>query len=117
MPTPLIVYKILLRTAWEAAVASGSFAGSSDDLRDGFVHLSAAAQLSGTAEKHFKGQDGLVLVAFETAELGPALKWETSRGGELFPHLFSDLPASKARQVYDLPLGGDGIPLIPKGLQ
>jgi len=115
--THRIVYKILAREEWDAAVARGGYAGSADDLRDGFVHLSAATQLFGTAAKYFRGQDGLVLVAFDAVELGGSLKWEPSRGGELFPHLFCELPAKCARQVYDLPLGDDGIPLIPEGLE
>jgi len=111
-----VVYKMLPRAEWERAVQAGFYAGSADDLRDGFVHLSAATQLAGTAAKYFHGQSDLVLVAFRAEDLGPALKWEPSRGGELFPHFFSDLPADKAAAVYELPLGDDGVPLIPGGL-
>lgn len=114
--TQSVVYKILPRADWDAAVMAGSFAGSPDDLRDGFVHLSAAPQLAGTAAKYFKGKSNLVLVSFEAEALGSSLKWELSRGAELFPHFYSALPADKALAVYELPLGSDGVPLIPEGL-
>lgn len=114
--TQSIVYKILARTDWEAALASGSYAGSADDLRDGFVHLSTAAQLSGTAAKYFRDLSDLTLVAFHATDLGPALKWEPSRGGQLFPHLYSELPTANAVAVYEMPLGPDGIPCIPESI-
>lgn len=111
------VYKILPRSDWEAAVAKGSFAGSADDVRDGFVHLSAASQLSGTAAKYFGGQTDLLLVSFLANDLGPTLKWEKSRGGALFPHLYSELPADKAKRVIELTLDEAGIPVIPQDLK
>lgn len=113
---PSDVYKILPAGDWQGAVAAGSYAGSADDTRDGFIHLSTAEQLPGTAEKFFKGQRGLVLVQFAAADLGPALKWEPSRGGALFPHLYAVLPADKALAVVPLELDADGIPVMPGGI-
>lgn len=110
------VYKILPREDWEAATPSGSYLGSPDDLRDGFIHLSAAPQLAGTVRKFFKGQSDLLLVSFRSKDLGNDLRWEPSRGGELFPHLYSPLPIRKALDIYELHLGEDGLPTIPEGL-
>lgn len=111
-----LVYKILPAADWQAAVDAGCYAGSQDDARDGFIHLSTAAQLSGTASKFFRGQSGLVLVSFKAGDLGADLRWEPSRGGELFPHLYSDLPTEKALATAPLPLDGDGVPTMPGGL-
>lgn len=91
-----IVYKITKVEDWKEAKARGSFFGSRDDSRDGFIHLSAEHQVRDTLEKHFSGEDDLVLIAFEAEALGPSLRWEASRGGDLFPHLYADLPASRA---------------------
>jgi uncharacterized protein (DUF952 family) len=104
------VYKILPRAEWDAAAAGGAYAGSADDARDGFIHLSAADQAQATADKYFRGQAGLVLVAFEAEALGPALKWEPSRGGALFPHLYGPLPAAAALEARAVPLRLDGTP-------
>ena len=111
-----IVYKIATEADWRAACLAGVYAGSYDDVRDGFIHLSTAAQLPGTAAKHFKGKPGLVLVAFETAALGAALKWEPSRGGELFPHLYEPLRTTLAMWTREMPLGDDGVPKLPAEL-
>ena len=116
MADDTIVYKILTRQAWEAAIAAGRFDGSADDARDGFIHLSAADQLAGTAAKYFKGQPALVLVAIDAAKLGAALRWEPSRGGALFPHLYDALDASAAISVTPMPLGTDGVPALPKDI-
>jgi uncharacterized protein (DUF952 family) len=89
--TPQIIYKICRRDEWSAAERERLFRGSPDDLRDGFIHFSTAAQCPGTFEKYFAGQTGLVLVAVDTRALGTALKWEPSRGGALFPHLYGEL--------------------------
>jgi len=105
-----LVYKILPRMAWDEAVARGRFDGSPVDLEDGFIHFSTAAQAQETAAKHFRGQAGLVVVAFETSSLGPALRWEPSRGGQLFPHLYAPLDPALAKNVLDAPLGADGAP-------
>jgi uncharacterized protein (DUF952 family) len=110
------VYKICARAAWEEACRAGAFAGSADDRRDGFIHLSARHQLAGTAARHFRGEADLVLVAFEAARLGPKLAWEPSRGGDLFPHLYGDLPTSAALWTRPLELGSDGLPVLPEEL-
>src|SRR5262245_35061897 len=111
-----IVYKILPDSAWREAVRRGSYAGSADDHRDGFIHLSAADQLAGTAAKHFKGHTDLVLVALDVGRLGSALRWEPSRGGALFPHLYAPLDPSAAIEVHPLSLGPNGVPAMPAGL-
>lgn len=112
--TDPIIYKILAASEWQAAVTAGSYAGSPDDTRDGFIHFSTAAQLAGTAAKYFKDKPDLVLVAVATDLLGGRLRWEPSRGGQLFPHLYSPLETNAATAVLPLPLGADGVPLIPR---
>lgn len=115
-PNDTTIYKILGESEWQAALRVGSYAGSADDARDGFIHLSTASQLAGTAEKHFKDKPGLVLVALDAARLGPQLKWEPSRGGALFPHLYAPLDVRAATSVLPMPLGADGVPALPEGL-
>ncbi len=85
-----LVYKLLRAAEWQAFDASGEFAGSADDVRDGFIHLSTAGQVAGTRAKYFAGVD-TVCVTLDAAALGDALKWEASRGGALFPHLYRAL--------------------------
>ena len=109
-----IVYKILEAAEWQAATRSGFYVGSADDLRDGFIHLSTAGQLAGTAAKYFRGRPGLVLVACDVGRLGPMLRWEPSRGGALFPHLYSRLEVTAAQWVLPLALDADGIPALPE---
>ena len=103
-----LIYKICDRALWREAERAGVFGGAPVDRRDGYIHFSTADQLAETAEKHFAGQSNLVLVAVDAAALGPALKWEPSRGGALFPHLYSDLRLDHVRWVKPLPLGPDG---------
>jgi uncharacterized protein (DUF952 family) len=88
------IYKICESAAWQAAEQAGLYRGSALDLRDGFIHFSTAAQVAETAAKHFAQQTNLMLVAVDGDALGPALKWEPSRGGDLFPHLYAALPVS-----------------------
>lgn len=109
-----LVYKIVQKDEWEAAQRAGVYHGSADDRRDGFIHFSAAHQLQGTASKHFRGQSGLILVGFRTGDLGEALRWETSRGNDLFPHLYEALQTSLAVAVHELQLDGGGVPVIPE---
>jgi uncharacterized protein (DUF952 family) len=93
----MLIYKIFRASEWAAAERDGLFRGSPDDRRDGFIHCSTAEQTPGTYEKYFSGQDGLVLAAIDAETLGAALKWEPSRGGALFPHVYGDLPLSAVR--------------------
>jgi uncharacterized protein (DUF952 family) len=105
-----LVYKILPRAAWDEAVAKGRFDGSPVDLQDGYIHFSTAAQAQETAAKHFRGQADLLVVAVEAEALGPALRWEPSRGGQLFPHLYAPLDPALAKAVTEAPLAADGAP-------
>ena len=107
-----LIYKILPRAAWDEAVAQGRFDGSPVDLQDGFIHFSTAEQARETAAKHFHGHAGLVVAAFDADELGAALRWEPSRGGQLFPHLYGPLDPAMARSVTPAPLGDDGVPRL-----
>jgi uncharacterized protein (DUF952 family) len=104
------IYKILARGEWAAAQTAGAYEGSAVDQADGFIHFSTAAQAQETARRHFAGRGDLVVVAFEADELGAALKWERSRGGALFPHLYGPLPTRLALGVTEAPLGADGTP-------
>lgn len=106
-----IVFKIAPEALWREAVEKGSFTGSPVDVADGFIHFSTPAQVRETAAKHFAGVDQLVLVAVATDGLD--LRWEPSRGGDLFPHLYGALPLSAVRWVQPLPLGADGRHAFP----
>lgn len=91
---PATVYKILTAEQWAGFQTDGVFHGAPVDLADGYIHLSAAPQLQGTLEKHFAGQDGLVIAEIDLAVLGYTVRWEISRGGALFPHVYGPLPMS-----------------------
>lgn len=101
------IYKILGRDEWERALAQGVFEGSEVDRQDGFIHFSAAHQVRETVRRHFAGRSDLLLAAVDAEALGPELKWEASRGGELFPHLYAPLPAAHIRHAAPLPWQGD----------
>jgi uncharacterized protein (DUF952 family) len=103
-----LIYKIVTAPEWRAAAAAGVFRGAAVDLLDGFIHFSTAEQARETATKHFAGQDDLLLVAVDAARLGDALKWEVSRGGALFPHLYAPLSLDVVTRVDSLPLAADG---------
>jgi uncharacterized protein (DUF952 family) len=103
-----LIYKIAPCALWQAAEAKGVFDGAPIDQADGYIHFSTAAQARETAAKHFAGQDDLLLIAVETDRLGDALKYEVSRGGDLFPHLYASLPLDGVLWVKPLPLGSDG---------
>jgi len=101
-----LIYKILPATLWNAALSSNRFEGAAIDLVDGFIHFSAASQVEETARLHFGGQAGLVLVAVESERLSTALKWEPSRDGALFPHLYGTLAPALVHWVKPLPWDG-----------
>jgi uncharacterized protein (DUF952 family) len=114
MGTPSTIYKICQAAEWRAAQAAGAYDGAAIDRRDGYIHFSTAAQVAETAAKHFAGAGDLVLVAVDAAALATALKWEPSRGGDLFPHLYGALPLAAVRWTKALPLGGDGRHVFPE---
>jgi len=107
------IYKILPRAEWTAAVAAGRFDGSAVDLDDGYIHFSTGAQAAETARKYFLGQRDLVVLEVEGDVLGEALKWEPSRGGDLFPHLYGPLAVGDVLAVREAPLRPDGVPRVP----
>lgn len=111
----MMIYKILRRPEWDAFRAAGQTAGAPVDLADGFIHFSTSAQVVDTAARHFATETGLVLVAVEAGRLGPALRWEPSRGGQLFPHLYRALRLDEVVWDKSLPLGATGH-IFPEGL-
>jgi uncharacterized protein (DUF952 family) len=110
----LLIFKICPGRLWAAAEEAGVFTGAPVDLADGFIHFSTAEQVAETAAKHFAGQADLVLVAVDADALGDALRYEISRGGAPFPHLYAPLPLSAVRWVKPLPLGADGRHVFPE---
>ena len=109
-----LVYKISPDGLWREAEREGVFAGAPVDLQDGFIHLSTGAQVAETAARHFAGQGDLVLIAVDADALGPALRYERSRGGDLFPHVYGPLPLSAVRWAAPLPLGPNGRHVFPE---
>lgn len=110
-----VAYKLVDRNEWDAARAAGAYGGSAVDRADGYIHMSTAAQLAETARRHYAGRGGLVLVEVDAAALGEALRWEPSRGGDLFPHLYGPLPLSVALSERTLSVGDDGTPVFHDG--
>ena len=110
---PQTIFQICPETLWREAETRGRFDGAPIDLADGFIHFSTAEQVRETAAKHFSGQQGLLLVAIDENRLGEALKYEVSRGGALFPHLYAPLDLSAVAWVKPLPLGADGTHAFP----
>ena len=108
-----LIFHMCRRDEWDAAQARGAYAGSSQDQQDGFIHFSTAEQVGESARRHRAGQPNIVLLAADPAMLGSALKWEPSRRGALFPHLYGPLAVSAVRWVRDLPLGEDGLHILP----
>jgi uncharacterized protein (DUF952 family) len=107
------LYKICPASLWRNAERAGVFRGAEVDLRDGFIHFSTADQVAETAAKHFAGQDDLLLISVDVTTLGDALKWEPSRGGALFPHLYGELDLNAVTKVEALPLGSGGTHVFP----
>jgi uncharacterized protein (DUF952 family) len=110
---PTTIYKICPKTLWREAEAAGRFDGAPIDHADGYIHFSTGEQAVETAARHFAGQDHLMLIAVDAAALGPALKYEPSRGGALFPHLYAPLPLTAVKWARPLPLGPDGRHVFP----
>jgi uncharacterized protein (DUF952 family) len=108
-----IIYHMCPAETWAAAIAAGRYDGTADDRRDGFIHFSTGDQAAASARRHRAGQKGLVLVAVAAETLGGRLRWEPSRGGALFPHLYGPLDPAEAVSVVPLPLGPDGEHAFP----
>jgi len=104
------IYKILTAAEWAAARTAGRFDGSAVDLKDGYIHFSTAAQAKETARRHFHGVEDLVVLTVEAEALGDRLRWEPSRGGDLFPHLYAPLDARLVTAVTAAPLDAGGTP-------
>jgi uncharacterized protein (DUF952 family) len=113
MISDTVIHHMCREEEWAAAKLSGSYPGSSQDAADGFIHFSTASQIVESAAKHRAGQTGLVLLSVRTDLLDDALKWEPSRGGELFPHLYGPLPVDAVTAADPLPLGPDGRHVFP----
>ena len=111
---PTTIYKICQGALWREAQRAGVFRGAVVDARDGFIHFSSAAQVRETAAKHFAGVADLMLIAVDADALDAALKWEVSRGGDLFPHLYGPLPLAAVRWAKPLPLGADQRHVFPE---
>ena len=108
-----VAYKILTAAQWADWRATGMFAGAPVDLADGFVHLSAAEQVTETADRHFAGQNGLIVVRVDLTALGDAVRWEPSRGGALFPHVHAPLPLAVAMAHTPLARENGGAVILP----
>ena len=115
-PPMTIIYKICTSAEWRDAERDGVYSGSAVDRRDGFIHFSTTEQAAETAAKHFAGQRGLVLVSVDATALSDRLKWEPSRGGALFPHLYGGLELAAVLRVEPLPLDASGRHVFPKSL-
>ena len=111
-----LIYKILADAAYDAAKSEGRLVGTADDLRDGFIHLSAGHQVAGTLAKHFSGQEDLLLLTVDAESLGSALKWEESRGGDLFPHLYGPLRLDAVVAAEPLALDDNNRHILPEGV-
>ena len=109
----ILIYKICTAAEWHEAEHAGAYRGSAIDHHDGFIHFSTAEQAAETAARHFAGQRDLVLVAVAADKLGERLKWEPSRGGALFPHLYGELPLAAVLRVDPLPLEASGRHAFP----
>ena len=109
----MIIYHLARKSAWQQAEKSGTYTGTPEDLADGFMHFSTASQVAESAAKHRAGEKDLILVGAEGDRLGDALKWEKSRGDQLFPHLYADLPLSAVTLTVPLELDEIGLHIFP----
>ncbi len=113
MSTAQHIYHLAAAADWQAALATGLYRGSPDDIRDGFMHFSDGAQVAESAARHRAGRTDQILVCIASATLGQDLRWEVSRGGQLFPHLYAPLDIRKVLSTEPLPLGPDGRHVFP----
>lgn len=111
-----VIYKVCDRESWAEARRHGVYSGAPVDHEDGYIHFSTAAQLAETLARHFAGREGLVLLGVPVVRLGDALQWEPSRGGDLFPHLYAELPVSAVVSEHPLALDADGRHILPDDL-
>lgn len=117
MTDPDFIYKIATRAAYEAAAPTGSFAGMPIDFTDGYIHFSTAAQAAETLARHFAGQSDLLLIAVRTADVARDLRWEVSRGGALFPHLYAPLPLAAVAWTAPISVDTDGSCELPEAMR
>src|ERR1700690_1549070 len=108
-----IVYKIMSAAELKQMQRDGVFRGSPADIADGYIHLSVGSQLAVTFDKHFSGVDGLMLAAVDLSQLGDAVRWEPSRGGQLFPHIYGGLPITVVVSVEPVEPSSDGAVKLP----
>jgi uncharacterized protein (DUF952 family) len=108
-----VIYHLARDAGWRDAERSGTYTGTDEDRADGFLHFSTADQVAESAARHRRGETGLILVAVEADGLGETLRWEPSRGGALFPHLYGALPVASVLWSTPLPLGDDGLHRFP----
>ena len=114
--TDAVAYKVLYAEQWERLRTTGLFSGSADDIRDGYIHLSALGQLRGTLDKYFEGKHGLQLAEIDLSQLGETVRWEKSRGGADFPHIYGGLPLSAVKRHWTLGLDRHDKPVLPREL-
>jgi uncharacterized protein (DUF952 family) len=117
MPHPDTIYKVVTRPTFDAAAGAGEFPRAPIDLKDGYIHFSTATQLAETLRLHFAGQADLVVFAVRTADMGSGLRWEPSRGGQLFPHHYGALARSAIGQTADIAVAADGSVTLPGWVQ
>lgn len=116
-PSPQFIYKITTLPLFEAAQKSGTLTGMPIDLTDGYMHFSTAEQAGETLSRHFAGQSGLMLLAVPTASVEKDLKWEVSRGGALFPHLYAPLAMSDVAWSAPIAVAADGSCTLPEAVK
>ena len=109
-----LIYKICSNSEWEKALEEGFYKGSETDIKDGYIHFSTKEQLKETVDKHFKKQENLIIITFNTTDLVENIKWEPARNGDLFPHCYGFIDINFAHNIYSLELGTDGIHKFPK---
>jgi uncharacterized protein (DUF952 family) len=117
LQNPEFVYKVVSREVYDASIAAGRFLGQPIDKADGYIHLSTASQLRETIRLYFAGLSDQVLFQLATAPFGAAMKWEASRNGDLFPHLYAELPMSALGKVADIDIAADGSVDLPDWVQ